>query len=121
MINYIKKVDPKIIIYLASQPLVIEGIKNPKNTYSTNIFGLINLFESLNTIQFRRLEKVIIFTSDKVYKNLNQKINFKEESALGGEDPYSSSKACQDIISESYFALNNSIHFVTNINSNIHF
>ena len=103
MINYIKKVDPKIIIYLASQPLVIESIKNPKNTYSTNIFGLINLFESLNDIQLKRLEKVIIFTSDKVYKNQNKKINFKEESVLGGEDPYSSSKACQDIISESYF------------------
>ena len=103
MINFIRKIKAKIIIYLASQPIVIESIKYPKDTYNVNIFGLINLFESLNILKHKGLERLIIFTSDKVYKNLNKKINFKEDSALGGIDPYSASKACQDIISESYF------------------
>jgi CDP-glucose 4,6-dehydratase len=103
MLTYIMKIKPKIIVYLASQPLVIESLKYPKDTYNVNIFGLINLFESLKIIKFKELEKLIIFTSDKVYKNLNQKTNFKEDSVLGGDDPYSASKACQDIISESYF------------------
>ena len=103
MMNFIMKIKPKIIIYLASQPLVIESLKYPKDTYNVNIFGLINLFESLKILKFQGLEKLIIFTSDKVYKNLNKKKKFKENSALGGDDPYSASKACQDIISESYF------------------
>ena len=95
----IKKFNPQIVIHLASQPLVLESYKNTKKTFLTNIMGTVNLFETLKEI--KSIKKIIIFTSDKVYRNLNGKI-LNESSSLGGIDPYSSSKSCQDIISTTY-------------------
>ena len=95
----IKRFNPQIVIHLASQPLVLESYKDPKKTFLTNIMGTVNLFETLKEI--KSIKKIIIFTSDKVYRNLNGKI-LNENSSLGGIDPYSSSKSCQDIISTTY-------------------
>ena len=97
--NKIKKFNPEIIIHLASQPVVKESYKNTKETYLTNIFGTIELFELVKKIPSVKL--VLIFTSDKVYRNLNGK-DLKENANLGGLDPYSSSKSSQDIIANSY-------------------
>ena len=95
----IKKFNPQIVIHLASQPLVLESYKDTKKTYLTNIMGTVNLFETLKEI--KSIKKIIVFTSDKVYQNLDGKI-LNENSSLGGIDPYSSSKSCQDIISTTY-------------------
>jgi len=95
----IKKFNPQIVIHLASQPLVLESYKNTKKTFLTNIMGTVSLFETLKEI--KSIKKIIIFTSDKVYRNLNGKI-LNENSSLGGIDPYSSSKSCQDIITTTY-------------------
>ena len=93
------KFNPQIVIHLASQPLVLDSYNDTKNTYLTNIMGTVNLLETLKEI--KSIKKIIIFTSDKVYRNLNVKI-LNEKSSLGGIDPYSASKSCQDIISTSY-------------------
>lgn len=90
----------KIVFHLAAQPLVIDAYKDPVKTYKTNIFGTINLLESIKLS--RGIKSVIIVTSDKVYKNKKKKIFFKECDELGGIDPYSCSKACKEIIVESY-------------------
>ena len=95
----IKQFKPEIIIHLASQALVLESYKNSKKTFITNIMGTVNFFESVKKINSAK--KIIIFTSDKVYENLNGKI-LTEKSNLGGIDPYSASKSCQDIIASSY-------------------
>ncbi len=95
----IKKFKPEIVIHLASQPLVLESYKNVKKTYLTNVIGTVDLFETLKNI--KSIKKIIVFTSDKVYQNLAGKI-LSENSPLGGIDPYSSSKSCQDIIASSY-------------------
>jgi len=95
----INKFNPQIVIHLASQPLVLDSYKDTKKTFLTNIMGTVNLFETLKEI--KSIKKIIIFTSDKVYRNLNGKI-LNENSSLGGLDPYSSSKSCQDIISTTY-------------------
>ena len=89
---------PQIIIHLASQPIVQKGFENPKKTFSTNIFGSIKIFEMIRKIS--SVKKIVIFTSDKVYQNDFKTLN--EKSNLGGLDPYSASKSCQDIISQSY-------------------
>ena len=101
----IKKVEkelirfkPDIVIHLASQPIVEESFKNPEKTFQTNIIGTVKILEFLKRI--KTVKKIIIFTSDKVYKNNNTLLN--EESQIGGIDPYSASKSCQDIISQSY-------------------
>ncbi len=101
--EFILKIKPDKIVYLISQPLVRESLINPKQTFLSNNLGLINLLEILRSTNLKNLSKVIIFTSDKVYKNDNLNTVLKENSALGGDDPYSASKACQEIISHSYF------------------
>ena len=113
--KFIKKINPNKIIYLIAQPMVKESLKNPKETFLVNNIGLINFLDVLRTIKLQLLSKVIIFTSDKVYENnkLGKKLN--EKDPLGGSDPYSASKACQEIISYSYFNsyFNNSFEMIT--------
>ena len=78
---------------------VIESYKNSRKTFFTNIMGTVNFFETVKKLN--SVKKIIIFTSDKVYENLKGKV-LTEKSHLGGIDPYSASKSCQDIISNSY-------------------
>ena len=95
----ILRFKPTILIHLASQPIVGDAYKKPFTTFNTNILGTIKLLEIAKTI--KSLSKIIIFTSDKVYK-INNKNYLNEKSCLGGSDPYSASKSCQDIISQAY-------------------
>ena len=91
---------PEIVFHLAAQPLVLEGYASPRNTYLTNIMGTVNLFESIRKIPTVR--SVINITSDKCYENTNDLSIFSEDDPLGGNDPYSSSKASSEIITKSY-------------------
>mgnify|MGYP001028613408 CR=1 FL=1 len=93
------KFRPDILIHLASQPLVLESYIKTKSNYETNVMGTVKLFEIAKKL--KSLKNIIIFTSDKVYKNLEKK-SLNESSPLGGEDPYSASKSAQDLISNSY-------------------
>ncbi|MDB3973981.1 CDP-glucose 4,6-dehydratase [Alphaproteobacteria bacterium] len=98
--NYFKIVNPDIVFHLAAQPLVIESIQNPELTFNTNIMGTFNI---LNSFKNNKNSKVcIIVTSDKCYDNNNKSKRFNENSKLGGDDPYSSSKACAELIVDSY-------------------
>lgn len=97
--NKIIKFKPEIVIHLASQPIVSESYKDIKGTYLTNVLGTIELFELMKKIPSVR--QILIFTSDKVYRNITENI-LNEESKLGGLDPYSSSKSSQDILANSY-------------------
>lgn len=96
----IKKFNPEIIVHLASQPIVMESYKKPIATYKNNIMGTIEIMELIRKLP--NVKKVLVFTSDKVYEN-NEKFFLTEKSNIGGVDPYSSSKSCQDIICRSYF------------------
>ena len=94
-INFIK---PDVIFHLAAQSYVLEGYNNPLDTFMTNIIGTANLLKS--SIK-NKVKHNIIITTDKCYVNENKKLRFKENSKLGGDDPYSASKACAEIISNS--------------------
>ena len=96
----INKFSPEIVFHLAAQPLVKPSYKNPRKTFSTNIFGTINVLESLRNC--KSIKSIVIVTTDKVYENNDSKIGYSEEDVLGGYDPYSSSKACCEIITNSY-------------------
>ena len=96
----IKKFKPEIVFHLASQPLVIESYLDIKNTFEVNVLGTVEIFKKLSKI--KSIKQIIVFTSDKVYKN-SESFFLNESSPLGGLDPYSSSKSCQDIISASFF------------------
>jgi CDP-glucose 4,6-dehydratase len=97
----IKKTKPEIIFHLAAQPQVLESFINPLDTVLTNVVGTTNLLEIIKKCKF--VKSVVIITTDKVYQNNEKKVKFSETDNLGGDDLYSSSKACADIVSISYF------------------
>lgn len=95
----LRNINPEIIFHLAAQPIVKHSIEKPIDTLSTNIIGLSNvLFYSKD---LKKLRSIIIVTSDKCYKDKGS-IHYKENDELGGADPYSMSKACQELVTSSF-------------------
>lgn len=96
----IKKSSPSVVIHMAAQALVLESYNNPVETFSTNVMGTVNVLESVRKLD--SVEAVLIITSDKCYKNTNSIYPYAEHEPLGGDDPYSSSKASAEIVTEAY-------------------
>lgn len=96
----VKNISPEVIVHLAAQPLVRESYKDPVGTFETNVLGTLNLLEA--TKHLTRLKATLIITTDKVYKNKNHLRGYIESDELGGEDPYSASKASADIATQSW-------------------
>jgi len=96
----LKEYQPEIIFHLAAQPLVRKSYYDPISTFSTNIIGTANLLEAARLSD--SLKAIVVITSDKCYQNLETNRRFKETDPLGGHDPYSSSKACAELVSLSY-------------------
>ena len=94
------KFGPDILIHFAAQPLVKKSYIDPKNTYDVNIMGTVNVLNILKEI--KKIRASLIVTTDKVYNNNNSTKYFKENDVLGGNDPYSNSKACADSITNLY-------------------
>lgn len=95
----IKYFKPDIIFHLAAQPLVRDSYDQPRYTYETNVIGTVNVLE---VIRENNVPAAVIITTDKVYRNLEKDIAYKEGDELGGYDPYSNSKACADLVVGSY-------------------
>ena len=96
----VKKIDPEVIIHLAAQPLVRESYKDPVGTFETNVLGTLNLLEATRALT--DLRATLVITTDKVYKNHNHLRGYVETDELGGDDPYSASKAAADIATQSW-------------------
>lgn len=92
------KID--IVFHLAAQPIVSEGVNFPVETFKSNIMGTVNLLEALKKSPPQYIQ---VITSDKCYQNSGDIRFFNENDSLGGDDPYSASKSCQEIVSNSYF------------------
>lgn len=92
--------QPDIVFHLAAQPLVRYSYAEPSETYETNVIGTLNVLESCrNTAS---VKAVVCVTTDKVYENIESSEGYIETDRLGGYDPYSSSKACTEILTHSY-------------------
>jgi CDP-glucose 4,6-dehydratase len=100
LIRTFRKIQPDVILHLAAQPLVRESYKNPLYTFETNVIGTLNVLNA--SLRIDHLKATLIITSDKVYKNNEDKKPFIETDSLGGEDPYSSSKAAADIAAQAW-------------------
>ncbi len=98
--NVVRKCDPEIVIHQAAQALVRDSYRDPLCTHSTNIMGSVNLLESLRDLN--SVKVVIMVTTDKVYRNDGAPSGYSENDTLGGNDPYSASKAASEIIISSY-------------------
>jgi len=95
-----QKSQPEIIFHLAAQPLVRYSYMNPLETYSTNVMGTVNLLEAIrNTAS---VKSVVMVTTDKCYENREWVWPYRENEAMGGHDPYSSSKACAELVAAAY-------------------
>ncbi|MFD1179400.1 CDP-glucose 4,6-dehydratase [Paenibacillus puldeungensis] len=91
---------PEIVFHLAAQPIVREGYKNPVYTYETNVIGTANILECIRL--FGGVRSFLNVTTDKVYKNKEWEWGYRENDPLDGFDPYSNSKSCSELVTESY-------------------
>ncbi|TXT31527.1 MAG: CDP-glucose 4 6-dehydratase [Rhodocyclaceae bacterium] len=98
--NTMRAAAPEILFHLAAQPLVGEGYRNPVDTYATNVMGTVNVLEAARCLP--SLRAIVVITTDKCYTNHETGRAFKESDPLGGHDPYSSSKACTELVSHAY-------------------
>jgi CDP-glucose 4,6-dehydratase len=92
--------QPEIVLHLAAQPLVRESYRTPAETYATNVMGTVHLLEAVR--QCDTVRAVVVATSDKCYENREWHWPYREQDSLGGHDPYSSSKACVELLCASW-------------------
>lgn len=93
---------PQTLLHLAAQPLVSEGYADPVGTYATNVMGTVNVLEAARRCP--DLESIVVVTTDKCYDNRESLHDYNEADPLGGRDPYSSSKACAELVAAAYRA-----------------
>lgn len=92
--------EPELVLHLAAQSLVREAYRDPVATYQTNVLGTVNVLEQC---RFRpSIRGVLVVTSDKCYQHRGPQSAFQEGDPLGGADPYSSSKACAELVTAAY-------------------
>ncbi len=91
---------PDFLFHLAAQPLVRRSYEIPAETFEINVTGTANLLEAAYHLPSKCT--IIVVTTDKVYENKEQDILYKEDDSLGGYDPYSSSKACTELVVSSF-------------------
>ena len=94
--NVVQNYKPSVVLHLAAQPLVIKSYSNPTETFETNVIGTCNVIES--SLFSSSVRSIGIVTTDKVYKNSENGVKFKEDDPLEGKDPYSASKVAAESV-----------------------
>jgi CDP-glucose 4,6-dehydratase len=96
----IHEVRPDLVFHLAAQPLVRLSYAQPVETYETNVMGTAHVLDALRDADWPCA--AVMITTDKVYENHEQGRAYQESDPLGGYDPYSSSKACAELVIQTY-------------------
>jgi CDP-glucose 4,6-dehydratase len=96
----IENASPEVVLHLAAQALVRPSFADPRATFDTNVMGTVNVLEAIRTTPSVRV--VVIVTSDKCYENREWDWGYREDEAMGGHDPYSSSKGAAELITAAY-------------------
>lgn len=94
------RVKPEFVVHMAAQPIVRESYRNPVETYETNVMGTVNVLECIR--QTDSVNSFLNVTTDKVYKNREWEWGYRENEELNGYDPYSNSKSCSELVTDSY-------------------
>ena len=92
--------EPEVVLHLAAQPLVRLSYQSPVETYAVNVLGTVHVLEAVR--QTPSVRGVVVVTSDKCYENLERPEPYLEHEAMGGHDPYSSSKGCAELVTSAY-------------------
>lgn len=105
----LERAHPEVVLHLAAQSLVRRSYADPVETYATNVMGTVHLLEAILRLnrQWGKehlpiVRAVLVITSDKCYENNECHREYRESDPLGGYDPYSSSKACVEIVTAAY-------------------
>ena len=96
----VREARPEIVFHLAAQPLVRESYQHPVETFATNVMGTVHLLEAAR--QVGTVSAIVNVTTDKCYENREWVWGYREDEPLGGYDPYSSSKACSELVTSAY-------------------
>lgn len=91
---------PDIVIHMAAQPLVRYSYRSPVETYATNVMGTVHLLEATRALE--SIKATVVVTTDKCYENREWVWGYRENEAMGGHDPYSSSKGCAELVVAAY-------------------
>lgn len=108
------QVQPEIVIHMAAQPIVRESYVKPVYTYDVNVMGTVNILECIRLHEY--VKSFVNVTTDKVYKNKEWEWGYRENEELNGYDPYSNSKSCSELVTDSYknsFFLNRDVAIST--------
>jgi CDP-glucose 4,6-dehydratase len=98
----VAEAQPEVLLHLAGQPLVRRSLQDPVGTYVVNVMGTVNVLEAVRQTG-PGVRAVVVVTSDKCYENPGDQVRrFVESDRLGGSDPYSSSKACAELVVSAY-------------------
>ncbi len=95
-----EETQPEIVIHMAAQPIVRESYMNPVYTYDVNVMGTVNVLECVRLTD--SVKSFVNVTTDKVYKNKEWEWGYRENEELNGFDPYSNSKSCSELVTDSY-------------------
>ncbi len=95
----VRRARPQLLVHLAAQSLVRRGLREPALTYDVNVLGTARVLDAANEAG---VPATIVVTSDKCYANDERGRPFGEDDPLGGRDPYSSSKAAQELVAAAY-------------------
>jgi len=91
---------PEVVLHMAAQPLVRRAYAEPGETYETNVMGTVNVLEAVR--RAGDVRAVVNVTTDKCYENREWEWGYREDDPKGGADPYSSSKACSELVTDAY-------------------
>lgn len=100
LLSAMRETSPEIVFHLAAQPIVRASYSDPVETYTVNVMGTVNLLEAVRHVP--GVKAVVNVTTDKCYENQEWLWGYREHEPLGGHDPYSSSKACSELITAAY-------------------
>lgn len=89
---------PDVVFHLAAQALVLPSLEDPVRTFETNVMGTVHVLEACRRAG---TPSVVVVTSDKCYRN-SATSSHSEDDPLGGEEPYSASKAAAEHVAEAY-------------------
>jgi len=99
--KYVEDVQPDFAFHLAAQPLVLLSYTDPARTFDTNLMGTVNFFEAVRATP--SVKVAVNVTTDKCYDNKEWVWGYRENDPMGGNDPYSASKGCSELITNSYY------------------
>ena len=104
--SQIARIEPDVILHLAARSVVLEAYADPVEAFSTNVVGTASVLNAVRRLRGKCA--VVNVTTDKVYENRGWVWGYREDDILGGRDPYSSSKACAELVAgafrQSYFS-----------------